>query len=69
MTEYYAARGGGGGSPAQQAIGGIGQLVQTQAAFLAYVDVFFVLAVMAAFMVPLALIMRSVKPGAAPAAG
>ena len=68
MTEYYASRSIGAGSPAQQAIGGIGQLVQTQAAFLAYVDVFFVLAVMAAIMVPLALIMRSVKPGAAPAA-
>ena len=38
----------------------------TQAAFLAYVDVFFALCIMAAIMVPLALIMRSVKPGGAP---
>ena len=66
LTQYYAARGPGTGAPGQQAVGGIGQLVQTQAAFLAYVDVFFVLCLMSAVMVPLALVMRSVKPGGAP---
>ena len=65
MTQYYAARGVAAGSPAQQAVAGVGQLVLPQAAFLAYVDVFFALCIMAAIMVPLALVMRAVKPGGA----
>ncbi len=55
LTQYYAGHGSGAGSPAEQAVGGVGQLVLTQAAFLAYVDVFFALCIMAAIMVPLAL--------------
>jgi DHA2 family multidrug resistance protein len=67
MSRYYAGQGvSSGSSPMQQAIAGIGRAVQTQAAFLAYIDVFFTLALMSAVMVPLALTLRSVKPGAAP---
>ena len=68
LTRYYAGHGGAAGGPGQQAVAGVGQLVLTQAAFLAYVDVFFALCIMAAIMVPFALIMRSVKPGGAAAA-
>jgi DHA2 family multidrug resistance protein len=46
----------------------IGQLVQTQAMILAYIDVFVALAVIAVVMVPLALSLRSVKRSAKPAA-
>jgi DHA2 family multidrug resistance protein len=46
----------------------IGHLVQTQAAIMAYIDVFFALAVVAAVMVPLALSLRSVKRSGGPAA-
>jgi DHA2 family multidrug resistance protein len=38
----------------------IGQLVQTQAAILAYIDVFFALAAVAGLMIPLSLSLRSV---------
>jgi DHA2 family multidrug resistance protein len=48
-----------------QAIAYIGQQVQTQAAFWAYIDVFFVLMLISASAVPLALVMRKVKLGAA----
>ena len=60
-SRYYATQ--SGGDPTQQAFAYIGQIVQTQAAFLAYVDVFLTLGVMAALMVPLALTLRAVKPG------
>ncbi|UDL93490.1 DHA2 family efflux MFS transporter permease subunit [Lichenihabitans sp. PAMC28606] len=66
-TQYYANQGGGGGTPSQQAVGWIGQQVQTQAAFLAYIDVFYALAIVSAVAVPLALTLRSVKAGKAPA--
>ncbi len=44
-------------------------MVQTQAAYLAYMDVFWVLMVLALLSIPLALTLRKVKLGAgAPAA-
>jgi DHA2 family multidrug resistance protein len=49
----------------QQAIAWIGQQVQMQAAYLAYIDVFWLLMLMSLATVPLALILRKVKPGAA----
>jgi MFS transporter, DHA2 family, multidrug resistance protein len=39
--------------------------VQNQSALLAYMDVFFAFVIFAALMVPLALVLRSVKVGAA----
>jgi MFS transporter, DHA2 family, multidrug resistance protein len=42
----------------------IGQLVQTQATLMAYIDVFVALSIIAAVMVPLALSLRSVKRSA-----
>jgi DHA2 family multidrug resistance protein len=49
----------------RQAFAWIGRQVQTQAAFLAYIDVFWTLMLVAAAAVPLALILRNVKLGAA----
>jgi DHA2 family multidrug resistance protein len=49
----------------QQALAWIGQQVQTQAAYLAYIDVFWLLMLMSLATVPLALILRKVKLGAA----
>jgi MFS transporter, DHA2 family, multidrug resistance protein len=46
----------------------IGQLVQSQAMIMAYIDVFVALAVIAVIMVPLALSLRSVKRSGKPAA-
>jgi DHA2 family multidrug resistance protein len=46
----------------------IGQLVQTQAMILAYIDVFVALALIAVIMVPLALSLRSVKRSGKPVA-
>ena len=67
--QYYQNQTGGVGTAAQQAFGFVGQQVQTQAALLSYIDVFFTLGVIALGLVPLALLLRSVKPGAAPAGG
>jgi MFS transporter, DHA2 family, multidrug resistance protein len=41
----------------------IGEVVQLQASLLSYIDVFVVLGVIAAFIVPLALTLRPVEAG------
>lgn len=67
-THYFANQSGGLGTPRAQAFGWIGQQVQDQAAFLAYIDVWVSLGVIALLLVPLALSLRSVKPGKGPQA-
>jgi hypothetical protein len=47
----------------------IGQQVQLQASFLAYMDAFWVLTLLALAAVPLALSLRNVKPGGGAPAG
>ena len=47
----------------QQAIAWIGQQVQAQASFLAYIDVFWVLMLVSLAAIPLALTLRKVKVG------
>ncbi len=64
-TEYFAAHGSSVAQAERQAFAWIGRQVQTQAAFLAYIDVFWTLMLVAAAAVPLALILRNVKLGAA----
>jgi MFS transporter, DHA2 family, multidrug resistance protein len=64
MTEYFAAQGSSLAQAQQQAFAWIGQQVQMQASFLAYIDVFWTLMLVSAAAVPLALIMRKVKLGA-----
>src|SRR5262249_3757660 len=68
MTDYFATHGSAAGQARQQAFAWIGQQVQTQASLLAYIDVFWVLMLVSAAAVPLALILRRVKAGAAEAA-
>jgi DHA2 family multidrug resistance protein len=68
-TDYFAAQGSAAAQAKQQAFAWIGQQVQVQASFLAYMDAFWVLMLMALAAVPLALTLRKVKlGGAAPAA-
>ena len=57
---YLAAQPHTSAGPERTAVAVIGASVQAQTAFLAYIDVFFVLAVMAALLVPLALTLRKI---------
>jgi DHA2 family multidrug resistance protein len=69
MTHYFLAQGSLPPEAQQQAVGWIGQQVQAQSSFLAYMDVFWVLMLLSLAAVPLALSLRKVKlGGAAPAA-
>ena len=69
MTHYFLAHGSLLPEAQQQAIGWIGQQVQAQASYLAYMDVFWVLTLLSLAAVPLALSLRKVKLGGkAPAA-
>jgi MFS transporter, DHA2 family, multidrug resistance protein len=61
VTQYFMAQGSSLLQAQQQAIAWIGQQVQTQATFLAYVDVFWMLVLLSAAMVPLALSLRKVN--------
>ena len=69
MTNYFLAQGSLLPEAQQQAFNWIGQQVQAQSSFLAYMDVFWVLTLLSLAAVPLALSLRKVKlGGAAPAA-
>jgi DHA2 family multidrug resistance protein len=65
---YFAGQPSTGGSPGQTAFAWIGQTVQQQASLLSYIDVFFILGLIAAAIVPLALSLRSVNSGKDPQA-
>ena len=65
VTHYFAAQGSALPQPHQQAVHWIGQQVQMQASFLAYMDVFWLLMVISLAAVLLALTLRKVKLGAA----
>jgi DHA2 family multidrug resistance protein len=68
-TQYFQEQGSSLAQAQHQAFAWIGQQVQTQAAYLAYIDVFWVLMLLALAAIPLALSLRKVKlGGAAPAA-
>ena len=60
MTRYFAQRGATGPDAQAQATEWIGQQVQTQASFLAYIDVFHVLMLIVLCAIPLALILSNV---------
>ena len=62
-TQYFLAHGSLAPEAGQQAIGWIGQQVQAQASYLAYLDVFWVLTLLSLAAVPLALSLRKVKLG------
>jgi DHA2 family multidrug resistance protein len=57
VTDYFVAQGN------SQAVQWIGQQVQAQASFLAYMDAFWVLMLISLAAVPLALVLRKVKLG------
>lgn len=65
-VNYFVAHGSALARAQDQATAWIGQQVQSQASFLAYVDAFWLLMVISLAAVPLALSLRRVKPGAAP---
>ena len=65
--DYFTAHGSSLAQAQQQAFAWIGQQVQTQASYLAYVDVFWTLTLISLAAVPLALTLRKVKLGGAPA--
>ncbi len=68
-TQYFLAQGNLLPEAQQQAIAWIGQQVQAQSSYLAYMDVFWVLTLLSLAAVPLAMSLRKVKlGGAAPAA-
>ena len=63
VTSYFVGQGSSLLQAQQQAIHWIGQQVQTQASFLAYMDAFWVLMLIALSAVPLALALHKVKLG------
>jgi MFS transporter, DHA2 family, multidrug resistance protein len=69
VTSYFVGQGSSLLQAQQQAIQWIGQQVQTQASFLAYMDAFWVLMLIALSAVPLALALRKVKLGGAAPVG
>lgn len=65
VTNYFVAQGSSLLQAQQQTIAWIGQQVQAQASFLAYMDAFWVLMLISLAAVPLALALRKVKLGGA----
>jgi DHA2 family multidrug resistance protein len=63
VTDYFVAQGNSLLQAQQQAVQWIGQQVQAQASFLAYMDAFWVLMLISLAAVPLALVLRKVKLG------
>jgi MFS transporter, DHA2 family, multidrug resistance protein len=57
LTHYFMSHGASASEANGQAMGFMGQLVQTQASILAYIDVFHVCAIAAAVMIPLVLVL------------
>jgi DHA2 family multidrug resistance protein len=62
-AEYFAAHGSSQADAKSRAFAWIAEQVQTQAALLAYIDVYWVLMVISLALIPLALSLRSVKLG------
>ncbi len=69
MTHYFVSQGSSLVQAQKQAFAWIGQQVQMQASLLAYVDVFWTLMLISLAAVPLALLLRKVKLGAAAPVG
>lgn len=68
MTRFFQAQGASPSDAASQAIAWIGRTLQQQVDFLAYIDVFWSLAIIAALLIPIAATLRSIDLGA-PARG
>lgn len=68
MTRYFQAQGASASDAASQAIAWVGRTLQQQVDLLAYIDVFWSLAIIAALLIPIAATLRSIDLGA-PARG
>ncbi len=69
VSRYFQVQGSAAAQAQQQAVGWIGQELALQASYLAYMDVFWVLMILALLTAPLALTLRKAKLGGpAPAA-
>ena len=60
MTRFFQAQGSNASDAASQAIAWVGQTLQRQIDLLAYIDVFWTLAIIGAIMIPVALTLRSI---------
>ena len=69
ITDYFMMQGSSLGKANQQAMAWIGQQLQTQVAMLAYMDIFWVLMLVALAAIPLALSLRKVTLGGPAPAG
>ncbi|MBB4365942.1 DHA2 family multidrug resistance protein [Bradyrhizobium sp. CIR18] len=68
MTRYFQAQGSNASDAASQALAWVGRTLQQQVDLLAYIDVFWTLAIIAVLMIPTAAVLRPIKLGA-PARG
>jgi len=68
VTRYFQAQGSNASDAAGQAIAWVGKTLQQQVDFLAYIDVFWLLAMIGVVMVPIALSLKRIDLGA-PARG
>lgn len=60
MTRFFEAQGSNAADAASQAVAWVGRTLQQQVDLLAYVDVFWMLAIIAALMIPIAAILRPI---------
>ena len=68
MTRFFQAQGSNASDAASQAVAWVGRTLQQQVDFLAYIDVFWTLAIIAVLMIPTAAMLRPINLGA-PARG
>ncbi|MGA7852610.1 MAG: hypothetical protein WCA15_04730, partial [Candidatus Acidiferrales bacterium] len=62
-THMLEAHGSGAFEASRQAHGLVANLLNQQATMLAYIDNFWILGILVAFMIPLVFLMKKVKPG------
>lgn len=60
MTRFFQAQGASPSDAASQAIAWVGRTLQQQVDFLAYIDVFWSLAIVAMLLIPIAAVLRSI---------
>ncbi|MGV7213663.1 DHA2 family efflux MFS transporter permease subunit [Bradyrhizobium sp. UFLA05-112] len=60
MTRFFQAQGSNASDAASQAIAWVGRTLQQQVDFLAYIDVFWTLAIIAVLMIPVAAMLRPI---------
>jgi MFS transporter, DHA2 family, multidrug resistance protein len=68
MTRFFQAQGSNASDAASQAVARVGRTLQQQVDFLAYIDVFWTLAIIAVLMIPTAAVLRPIDLSA-PARG